>query len=320
LPVGFIQGRFNFSLDVFDKPVKRFLEQQIRELGYDPRELLPVIEVAIEEAKKLVHEEKVLLPPRILRSRIEEHAYAYIHGVLSQSKKWKSAHECIRSYCSIFLVGAGISFESGIPLTKVLKDLVKFCGAEDYDELRRDREKCLRFKLEFKKICDKKHVGTSHKLIAKNFPEFILEIICLNWDNLIERAAKELGKSIHKVNEDVAVRDERYLWKFHGDIENIKESNIKGKGGWVFPNEGGYVFNCFLDYIKRTELKNRMFAFIIVGYSEGEKEIYENIIRHFEKEPPRPTFRIGLNLKRLGEENYIVGPADFILKQVLPIK
>jgi len=320
LPVGFIQGRFNYSLDVFDEPVKKALEKQIKDLGYNPRELLPVMEVAIEEAKKIVDKEKIPLSTRILRAEIEKHAYTYIHGVLKQSKKWKLARECIRSYCSVFLVGAGISFESGVPLTKCLEDLLKFCGAKDYDDLRIDEKKCYNFKSEFRKICDRKDVGASHKLIVKNFPKFILEIICLNWDNLIERAAKELGKSINKVNEDVAVRDERHLWKFHGDIENIKRSNIKGKGGWIFPNEGGYVFNCFLDYIKRTELENSMFTFIIVGYSEGEEKIYDNIISHFEKKIPRPTFRIGLNLKRLGEEKYIVGPADFILKQVLPIE
>jgi len=314
LPVDFTQYRFNFSLDVFDEPVKNFLKQQIKELGYDPHELLPVIEVAIEHAKKFVdNREKVFLPPRILRSKIEEHAYLSLRGVISQGEKWKFLRERIKSYCSIFLVGAGLSFESGIPLTKVLEDLVNFCGVKNYDELRRDREKCLKFKLEFKKICDKKQVGTSHRLIVKNFPEYILEIICLNWDNLIERAAKELNKVIHKVNEDTIVKNERYLWKFHGDVENIE-------GRWVFPDEKGYVFNCFLDYIKRTELRNQMFIFVIVGYSEREEEIYENIIHPFEKEPPRPTFRIGLNLERLHEENYIVGPADFILKQILPVK
>jgi hypothetical protein len=265
-----------------------------------------------------VHEEKVLLPPRILRSKIEEHAYAYVHGVLSQSKKWKSAHECIRSYCSIFLVGAGLSFESGIPLTKVLKDILEFCGANNYDELRKDEQKCKKFKLEFKRVCDEKNVGTSHKLIALNFPRYILEIICLNWDNLIERAAKELGREIHKIHEDVAVVGERHLWKFHGDVENIKTDNVKGKGGWVFPNEGGYVFNNFIKYIEEKGLLKRMFTFVIVGYSEREEEIYGKIIKSFEKR--RPTFRVGLDLKRLHEENYIVGPADFVLKEILPLQ
>lgn len=318
--VGFIHDKSNFSLDAFDEPVKNFLDSELKELGFDPRELLPVIDIAIEEAKRLVYEEKLpLLPPSILKSRIEEHAYIYTYGVLTQSKKWKSALERIKSYHSVFLIGAGISFESGIPLTSVLNDLLKFCGAKNYEELREDDQKCLKFKLEFKKICDDKEPSTSHKLIALNFPKYILEIICLNWDNLIERAFRENNKLFSKVNEDNPVSNKRFLWKFHGDVENIKSDNIKGKGGWVFPDEDGYVFNCFLKYIEESELKNSIFTFIIVGYSEKEKEVYEKIIECFERKPERPTFRIGLNLKRLHEENYIVGPSDFILKKILPL-
>jgi len=320
MPIDSIHANFNSFLDVFDEPVRKFLEDQVRTLGYDPHELLPVIKIAIEEAKKLVLKElkKVFLPLPILKGRIEEHAYTYIIGVLSQSKKWRSARDRIKSYRSVFLVGAGISFESGMPLTKYLSDLLCFCEAKDYDELRRDMQKCLKFKLEFKKICDDKSVSESHKLIAQNFPEYILEIICLNWDNLIEKAARKLGKEIPKVNEDSPVTGERYLWKFHGDVEKITKDNVKGKGGWVFPDEAGYVFNCFISYIERTGLKDKLFTFVIVGYSEREENIYKNIIERFEKVPPRPTYRIGLDLRNLKREDYIVGPADFVLKKILP--
>jgi len=310
----------NSSLDVFDEPVKRFLESEIKRLEYNPSELSPIIDAAIEEGKKLVYGEKTtIVPPQILRSRIQEHSYFFIYGVLSQSEKWKSVKERIRSYGSIFLVGAGISFESGIPLTDVLNDLLRFCEAKNYDELRKNEQKCLKFKLEFKRICKDKNVSTSHILIARNFPKHILEIICLNWDDLIERAARRLDKEIPKVNEDMAISGERYLWKFHGDVENIKNDNVKGKGGWVFPDESGYLFNCFLRYIEETGLKNKIFTFVIVGYSEKEKEIYENVIKCFEEEPPRPTFRVGLDIKRLNQEDYIVGPSDFILKKILPL-
>ena len=40
-------------------------------------------------------------------------------------------------------------------------------------------------------MCKEKEVGNSHTLIVKNFPNRIKEIICLNWDNLIERGSQE---------------------------------------------------------------------------------------------------------------------------------
>ena len=312
----------SFSLDVFDVPVKKYLINEVRQLGHDPDEIDPVLDKAIERAKELLLQsrEKLPLSPIRIRSRIENRAYEYVYGVLAQSKKWKDAKTRIRNWSSIFLVGAGLSFESDMPLSDTLEDLIKFCRAKDYNELRKDKDKCLKFKLEFKKICEKKSPGFSHKLIVKNFPKYILEIICLNWDNLIERAAEEMNKSIPKINEDKPVTGKRYLWKFHGDVENIKENNIKGEGGWVFPDEEGYVFNNFIQYIKEKGLKDTLFTFVIVGYSEKEKEIYNKIIRQFEEKPKRPTFRVGLDLKRLHENRYIVGPSDFILKKILPLK
>lgn len=319
MPADFTHAGFDLSLNVFDEPVKGFLESQIRDLGHNPDELRPVTDVALEEGKKLVGRElRPLLPPSIIRSRIAEGAYVAIQAVLGQTRKWESAYERIRSYSSIFLTGAGISFESGMPLSKVLADLMKFCEAEDWNELRRNDKKCLKFKSEFKRICDRKNPGVSHKLIAQNFSEHILEIICLNWDNLIERAAREFGKAIPKANEDKHTTDERHLWKFHGDVENIKEDNIRGKGGWVFPDKEGHVFNSFIRYVEETGLTGQLFVLVIAGYSEKERNIYDKVISVFEAEPPRPTFRIGLDLARLQEEHYIVGPSDFVLKKMLP--
>lgn len=317
MPTSFSQN--NFSLDVFDEPVRKFLGSQIKELGFAPQELQPVVDKAIEGAKKVVCKERLLLP-KILKSRIEEHAFHYVHSVLSQSKKWKSAYERINSFHSVFVVGAGISFESGIPLTRVLDDLLRFCGADDYEELSKDQKKCLKFKREFKKICKDKNVGTSHILIAQSFSKYILEIICLNWDNLIEKAAKTLSKEIPKINEDKPITSERFLWKFHGDVENIKGDNVEGKGGWIFPDEEGHVFDCFTRYVDKTGLRDKLFTFVIIGYSENEKEIYDNVVECFEKRPPRPTFRVGLDLSRLGEKDYIVGPSNFVLKKIIPLE
>jgi NAD-dependent SIR2 family protein deacetylase len=306
-------------LDVFDKPVRKFVEDEIRKIGYNPSDISPIIDVAITEAKRLVHEEDIFLPNQILRYKIGEHTFNYIRGVLAQSKKLKSIHDRLRSYSSVFLVGAGISFESGIPLVAILSDLLRFCEAKDYKELRKDNTKCHKFKSEFKKICNEKEPGYSHKLIVLNFPEYIKEIICLNWDNLIERSALKLRKEISKINENNTVTGKSHLWKFHGDVDNIKKDNKRGKGSWIFPDEKGYVFECFMKYVKESGLTSSLFTFMIVGYSEKEEEIYKRIIQCFQEKPPRPTFRIGLDLSRLREENYAVGPSDYVLKEILPI-
>lgn len=120
-----------------------------------------------------------------------------------------------------------------------------------------------------------------------------------------------------KVNEDTKpVVGKRFLWKFHGDIEKITPGNIKGRGGWVFPDEGGYVFKYFHDYLSEHGLNESLFVVVFVGYSESDKNISE-IISLLENKPRRPTFRIGLDLKHLHDKKYIVGPSDYILAKIL---
>jgi len=249
-----------------------------------------------------------------MRTRLQEQASALLIGVLGQSRKTGFVSNCVKSYTSVFITGAGLSFESGMPLHKVLDQLLRFCEAKDYSELRNDEKKCLKFKHEFARRCCGTDPSISHELIAGNCGVYIREVICMNWDNLIEQAARKLNKEIPKVNEEGAVCAGTHLWKFHGDVENVKKNNIRGNGGWVFPDEQGYVFDCFLRYLEESKLKEEMFTLVIVGYNEQEKDVYEKVIVPMEKTPPRPTFRIGLNLERLHEEGYLVGPADYVLE------
>ncbi len=252
-------------------------------------------------------------------SRIHNVANVYVTGVLTQDGKCRELRGLINSYGSIFVVGAGLSFESGVPLTKHPEHILKFCNSSNYDELISDAKKCHKFKNEFAKMCNEKEFGKSHTLIVENFPNRIKEIICLNWDNLIERSARNLKKVIVKVNEDnVVPTSVGHLWKFHGDVEKITQSNVRGSGGWVFPNEGGFVFNSFKTYINEENgLNKSLFTLVIVGYSEGDQEI-NSIIKTFEALPPRPTFRISLaGLEHLDDPTYIVGPSEFILQWVL---
>jgi hypothetical protein len=254
----------------------------------------------------------------LLKMEVYGHARTYVFGVLSQTNKMNYLQELINSYESVFVVGAGLSFESKVPLAKHLYDLLAFCMAQDYRAIRDDDDKCYKFKFQFKSICDRKQTSISHKLISEYFPKKIKDIICLNWDNLIEKAALEQCKNITKINEGGLPTDSvNYLWKFHGDVDNIKRNNIKGKGGWVFPDEKGYIFDSFISYANRSGgLNDTLFTLVILGYSEGDKNI-SDIIQTLEKDPPRPTFRVGLDLRHLHEDKYIVGPSDFVLPEIL---
>ena len=314
------QHAANPSLDVFDEPARHLLESHVKQMGHSPTQLTPLIYAAIEAAKKLLADGPTFTSPRILLQTITSRALIYLSGVLSQNKKWRRCSERIKSFSSIFLTGAGFSYGSDMPLSSILGDVLTFCRVKDgeWGELRKDANKCLLFKTQFKVICDRRTPSVSHNLVIDNFPKYILEIISLNWDNFFEAAARSRGKNLNKENEDRPTTNLRNLWKFHGDVENIKNDNVKGQGGWVFPDEEGYVFTSFGTYIDQTCLKDQLFTFVIVGYSENERVIYEKITALLETTPPRPTYRIGLDLKNLHDDNYIVGTSDFVLNKILP--
>jgi len=293
------------------------LESYVEKCGHSASQLEPIINCAIDETIESNPDLDKTLSPRILRERIESKSKVYIDGVLSKAKSWRSCREHIKAFSSVFLVGAGFSYASDMPLSNILKAILDFCRVTGWDELRNDSKRFLEFKRRFKEICDRKSPSNGYKLVIANFPKHIYEIICLNWDDLFEKAAKSINVPINKQNEDRPATSERYLWKFHGDVEDIREENIRGQGGWVLPDENGFVFNSFREYVDRTRLGEQLFTFVIIGYDEGEDVIYQQITSLFEQD--RPTYRIGLDLKNLHKDKYIVGTAEFILNKILPI-
>lgn len=86
----------------------------------------------------------------------------------------------------------------------------------------------------------------------------------------------------------------------------------------MLPDEDGFVFDSFKEYIDRTQLRKELFCLIIIGYDEKEEVIHNQIISLLEKDPPRPTYRIGIDLKNLHKDNYIVATGGFILNKILP--
>ena len=307
----------NPELNRFDAPVRKSLESHVRRLRQDPTILEPVISAAIDEAKKTITRAPPISSLLLQLKALESHAVGYVDAVLAQSNKWLGLRSRILAYSSVFVAGAGVSFGSEMPLSNILTDLVTFCQARDWREIAGSPAKCLIFKNEFKRISDGKKPSLSHCLVVANFPNRVLEIICLNWDDLFERAAQAVGKLLNTENQDRPVTTGRHLWKFHGDVSNIQPSNIPGQGGWIWPDEQGYVFPSFVTYLQNSGLKTQMFTLVVLGYAEHEEEI-SNLISLLEQNPPRPTFRIGLDIARLHDDRYIVGPSDYVLGTILP--
>ncbi len=239
-----------------------------------------------------------------------------LSAVLSQSKKLEAVKHKILTYGSVFVVGAGLSTESKVFTTSDLEDVLRFVKAKNFEELRANDTKCFEFKKKIEVILKGKKPGKSHKIIARNFPENIREIVDLNWDNLLEIALTELGKSNVKINKDIIVSSPNHLWKFHGDVNEFDRTNVPGKLGWVFPDENGYVFDHFMEYVADQRLNEDLFTIIIVGYSESEKEV-KKVINSLELDPPRPTYRIGMNLGLFHDQGYIVGPSAYVLPRIL---
>ncbi len=318
--------------------VKSLIESGIINWVKNPESFNPAIENIIVGKIKKIYEKEikkifkvpirdldnfVKIPKLIgytLKYTLKVELNAYIVKTFSNiSRKSSEAQEKIKTWKSVFLIGAGTSYESGLPLTSTLNDLLKFVKAKNYQQLQNNQKKnnkCKKFKEEFKKICETSPIGVSHTIIAFNFPKYIKEIICLNWDNLIEKAFNKCNKEIEKINRDgieVKVKDIEqggYLWKFHGDVEDLDYK-------WIFPNHRGRVFKNFRDYYRRNNwLKNNLFVFVIVGYSEKEKNISDNVIKLLEKNRKHVTYRIGLEFKRFHHKNYIFGPADVVLELI----
>ena len=122
---------------------------------------------------------------------------------------------------------------------------------------------------------------------------------------------------IKVVSEDDETKDKgNCLWKFHGDVRNIKRDNKIGEVGWIFPTDGGSVFESFIKYRDDPAgLKDSLFVVVVVGYSESDKSI-RNVIKSLEDNGRRTLFRLTLDLRKLEQEKYLVGPSNYVLPRI----
>ena len=305
-------------LDIFDDFVISYLKFNIKRYGAEYERIEPIILPCIKQAKEIISKLENPLNDIEERTRLCQYALANIKMILSQNQKMNDVKDKIRSYGCVLIVGAGVSYASNAPLAARLVNLLNFCKATNFMDLSNDSNKCLCFKHHFKVLDEKFELNKSHMAIAKSFPKYTREIISLNWDSLLERALRSYKRKFNKINCEEDTPTINNLWKLHGDVENITEDNLPGHGGWVFPENGGYVFKSFVSFLKASFLSKEPYLILIAGYSRGEINIEKKIIEPIYDNYRRELIEISMKPEQLKNESIIVGPSDYVLPRILP--
>lgn len=134
------------------------------------------------------------------------------------------------------------------------------------------------FKEQFKNLTNKHNQSFSevHENICRLIHEgFIKLVISLNWDDLLEVAWNNLYGT--EINGDFV-----QLIKPHGDVRNLDSK-------WTLPHEPGYVSPQDKELISEI-LQDDIFTYWVLGYSENDKTIVEEIINP--KENQNLFFRV----------------------------
>jgi hypothetical protein len=220
----------------------------------------------------------------------------------------------IKVNSSIVILGAGVSFEAGMPFYRQLAPVIwrvidenkeiklqinsdmtipakELLGEETSNlikafKLIKENQSALKgFKTLFLKINNSHNlkVSKTHENICKLIHEGYIElVISLNWDDLIESSWTRLyGTQINI--------DKYNLMKPHGDVRNIN-------GDWTFPHELGRISTKELDYINQLAASKPR-TLIIIGYSEKDEIIVNKIITPNERR--WKVFRISPDAKGL---------------------
>ncbi|AZH30627.1 hypothetical protein [Paenibacillus sp. M-152] len=236
----------------------------------------------------------------------------------------------IRSSNAIAIIGAGVSFGTGMPLTGQLppllwmtydehpdlkKELAGLIGVnsttsksligDDWNHISKAFELITTnnsarktFQAAFSLLDAERSLRRSytHEAIARLAHNGIIEkIVSLNWDTLIEKSWKRLYGT--DINDHKMV-----LHKPHGDALIPDQT-------WILPHEPGYIPIEILEFLQDM-CKERPRTLIIIGYSEKDDIVVKNLIA-----PLQERWRV----IRIGPEatgkNDIPLPAE----QVLPL-
>ncbi|WP_252247038.1 SIR2 family protein [Clostridium sp. ZBS4] len=206
----------------------------------------------------------------------------------------------IRTWGAVVILGAGASYQAGMPLCGQLAPLLwytcqgnnnvmnqlrqefpyssassaKEIIGEEFNRIKKAFnliENCpgalLKFKEGFKRLNDA-HLNdniSAYISLAKLIHDEHMEcVISLNWDSLLEAAWEKLyGTDINA--------DKKVLYKPHGSVISIDEK-------WILPNSDGEVQEEIVKLLEIME-QDRPRNLIIVGYSESDKVIVDKIIK-----------------------------------------
>ena len=174
---------------------------------------------------------------------------------------------------SIFIIGAGFSYDSYAPLLREMEgiacctlfDLQVTNPREVYRTSEREAWELISggwqiFQNHVAFTLLPKEPSEQHLILAELFHVgYVVHIVSLNWDDLLEKAYRKL------YNEDIpSVTAEgktstHALWKLHGDIANPGER-------WVLPFEEGRVFSALQQIALQVTIPT-----IVIGYREQER-------------------------------------------------
>ncbi|MCL5789716.1 MAG: SIR2 family protein [Candidatus Thermoplasmatota archaeon] len=313
-------------LDVFDEFVYDYVRNALKNFGTNLRDIEPILKPCIKKAKETIatkYDSVSGYNTKEIRSLLCNDSLGNVKFILSQvDNKFRDAKEEIKNYGSFMIIGAGISDSSDLPLSNQLDPIVKFCKAGGMEDLTDDKEKLLCFKNEFKKISDKRTPSKAHHIIALNFPRYVREAVCLNWDNLLERSLSELKREYFKCNTEDKEPSGSIIWKFHGDVELITPDNNIGHGGWVLPiGDGtieGHVFDSFREHVENSFLGTDLYVILEVGYSREDKIINKRVVERLSDNGRRKVYYTTMDMGKLHSKESLIGPSDYVLKFVLP--
>lgn len=224
--------------------------------------------------------------------------------------KIRQLFNSMKVHSSILVIGAGASYEMGLPLYAQFPEIIwrifdefpelkdemgykresfaKECIGKDvnlikasFTYIEKHQGACRKFKKIFNEIC-KEHssqISNVHRVICKLLHENKIKlVISLNWDDLLEQAWEDAyGTDING--------EYTQLLKPHGDVRDID-------GKWIFPNNPGFVSTEEMDII-HSIVNEKPIAFVILGYSENDRTIVEKIIEPLSN--ISETYRIGLD-------------------------
>ena len=212
---------------------------------------------------------------------------------MSDSNDLKRAVDQVRVSEAVVVLGAGASYQAGMPLAKQLPPLVWHTldthpdvlrrlalilkvpntGAKDivgdnaarvraaFGQIAADPASRRTFQQTFANLDRSRSRATSaaHDALARLvYTKHVLRIVSLNWDTLLESAfARRYGADINAQG--------RLLWKPHGDC-TAPDTN------WILPHEKGFVSDVIVEDINFLAAE-RPCVLLIIGYSDQDSAV-----------------------------------------------